>query len=65
MKTKEIKEQLEMMYAFMDADAELCGKADMSYNYEERLEKNFQIISERLGVSVDEVRLANEQFIHV
>lgn len=34
MKTKEIKEQLEMMYNFYEADAQLCAMADMNYDWE-------------------------------
>lgn len=63
MKATEIKEQLEMMHNFMDADAYLCGMADMSYDYERYLEESYQLIAQRLGVSVEEVRKADECLI--
>lgn len=63
MKTKEIKEQLEWMHDFMDADATLCGMAGIGYDYEKYLENNYQIIAKRLGVSVEEVREADECFL--
>ena len=56
MKEKEIKKQLEWMHSFMDAT--LCGMADMSYDYEKHLEESYQLIAQRLGVSVEEVRKA-------
>lgn len=60
MKTKEVKKQLEMMYNFYEADAQLCAMADMNYNWEMRIEQGYQIIAQRLGVSVDEVRSVDE-----
>lgn len=63
MKEKEIKKQLEWMHDFMDADATLCGMADMSYDYERHLEKSYQLIAQRLGVSVEEVRKVDECLI--
>lgn len=60
MKAEEIKKQLEWMHSFMDADATLCGMADMSYDYEKYLEESYQLIAQRLGVSVEEVRKADE-----
>ena len=56
MKTKEIKEQLNMMHNFMDA-----GCADIDYDYEKYLEDNYKIIAERLNVSVEEVRQIDEK----
>ena len=56
MKTKEIKEQLNLMHNFMDADENLCGCADIDYDYEKYLEDNYKIITKRLNVSVEEVR---------
>lgn len=52
-----------MMHNFMDADAYLCGKADMSYDYEKYLEESYRLIAQRLGVSVEEVRKADECLI--
>jgi hypothetical protein len=60
MKTKEIKKQLEMMYNFYEADAQLCAMADMNYDWGMRIEQGYQIIAQRLGVSVDEVRSVDE-----
>lgn len=60
MKTKEIKEQLELMYNFMDAEEYLCGRADISFNRAKFLEKSYQLIAQRLGVSVEEVRKLDE-----
>lgn len=59
-KAKEIKEQLEWMHDFMDADATLCGMAGMSYDYEKHLEGSYKLIAQRLGVSVEEVRKADD-----
>ena len=61
MKTNEIKEQLNLMYNFMDADENLCGCADIDYDYEKYLEDNYKIIAERLNVSVEEVRQIDEK----
>lgn len=60
MKTEEIKKQLEWMHNFMDADETLCGRAGISYDYEKHLEKSYQLIAQRLGVSVEEVRKLDE-----
>lgn len=60
MKTKELKKQLEMMHAFMEADSDLCAMAGMNYDYEKYLERSYQLIAQRLGVSVEEVRKADE-----
>lgn len=49
-----------MMYNFYEADAQLCAMADMNYNWGMHIEQGYQIISERLGVSVDEVRSVDE-----
>ena len=49
MKTNEIKEQLNLMYNFMDADENLCGCADIDYDYEKYLEDNYKIIAKRLN----------------
>lgn len=61
MKTKEIKEQLNLMHNFMDVDENLCGCADIDYYYEKYLEDNYKIIAERLNVSVEEVRQIDEK----
>ena len=61
MKTNEIKEQLNLMYHFMDVDENLCGCADIDYDYEKYLEDNYKIIAQRLNVSVEEVRRIAEE----
>ena len=61
MKTKEIKEQLNFMHNFMDAEETLCSCADIDYDYEKYLEDNYKIIAERLNVSVEEVRKIDEK----
>ena len=61
MKTKEIKEQLNLMHNFMDADENLCGCADIDYDCEKYLEDNYEIIAKRLNVSVEEVRRIDEK----
>ena len=50
-----------MMHNFMDADENLCGCADIDYDYEKYLEDNYKIIAERLNVSVEEVRQIDEK----
>lgn len=59
-KVKEIKKQLEWMHDFMDADATLCGMAGIRYDYEKYLEESYKLIAQRLGVSVEEVRKADD-----
>ena len=49
-----------MMYNFYEADAQLCAMADMNYNWGMHIEQGYQIIAQRLGVSVDEVRSVDE-----
>ena len=61
MKTNEIKEQLNLMHNFMDADENLCGCAGIDYDYEKYLEDNYKIIAKRLNVSVEEVRRVDEE----
>ena len=61
MKTKEIKEQLNFMHNFMDAEENLCGCAGIDFDYEKYLEDNYKIIAERLNVSVEEVRQIDEK----
>ena len=61
MKTKEIKEQLNLMHNFMDADENLCSCTDIDYDYEKYLEDNYKIIAKRLNVSVEEVRRIDEK----
>ena len=61
MKTKEIKEQLNLMHNFMNTDENLCGCADINYDYEKYLEDNYKIIAKRLNVSVEEVRQIDEK----
>ena len=51
MKTKEIKEQLNLMHNFMDAD----------YDYEKRREDDYKIIAKRLNISVEEVKRGIEK----
>lgn len=60
MKTKEIKKQLEMMYNFYEADAQLCAMADMNRNWGMRIEQGYRTISGRSGVSVDEAGSVDE-----
>lgn len=61
MKTKEIKEQLNFMHNFMDAEENLCGCAGIDYDYGKYLEENYKIIAKRLNVSVEEVRKIDEK----
>lgn len=56
MKTKEIKEQLELLRSFMDAYESLYANIDIDYNHEKYLEDGYKTIAERLNVSVEEVR---------
>lgn len=63
MKAEEIKKQLEWMHSFMDADETLCDMAGISYDYEKHLEGSYRLIAQRLGVSVEEVRKADECLI--
>lgn len=63
MKAEEIKKELEMMYNFMEAEETLCGRADMSFDYAGFLERSYKLIAQRLGISVEEVRKADECLI--
>ena len=51
----EIKQELEAMHSFMDADATLCEQAGMDYGYEEMLQSNYKRIADKFNVTVEEV----------
>ena len=59
MKTKEIKEQLNLMHNFMNAEENLWGCADI--DYDKRREDDYKIIAKRLNISVEEVRRGIEK----
>ena len=58
---KQIEQELEIMYDFMEADSSLCASAGIAYDYEKYLYGSFQKIAERVGVSAEEVDAVNTE----